>query len=129
EISDFGIRIEDNTSSPSMLVNCRADLNFGNGYEIDGRALLTNCLSSRNGQETTNTYDGFSVSSTHVQLMNCRAASLTNEARHRYGFTDSTTGDSGKNTYVGCVSVSHETATFNFSGFASPAVTIPTGAP
>ncbi len=129
EISDCGIHVTD-VDSPSRFVNCRADLNYGNGFEIEGSSYLTNCSANRNGQETDNTYDGFVVGTGNSILTGCQALSLAADAwQHRYGFNDSQGSDSNKNLYNGCKSIGHQTAEFNFSAFSGAGHMMPSGAP
>ncbi len=129
EISDCGIHVT-GVDSPSRFVNVRADLNYGNGFEIEGSAYLTNCSANRNGQETDNTYDGFVVGTGNSILTGCQALSLGADAwQHRYGFTDSQGSDSNKNTYNGCRSIGDQTAEFNFSAFSGAGHMMPSGAP
>jgi len=128
EISDVGIQIQ-NVTSHIKFMQCRADLNFSNGWEIDGSAHLHNCLALRNGQETDNTYDGFVVTSGNGSMVGCQARSLSGDAfQHRFGFNDSQNSDTVKFTYTACRSLGHQTAEFSFQDFAGPGIILPNGA-
>lgn len=128
ELSDFGIHVTGVTRA-NRFVNCRADLNFGNGWEIEGSSQLSNCLALRNGQETDNIYDGFLVSAGNNSFSSCQAISIAADGKnHRYGFNDTQSSDANKSFYdPSCISILHDTASFNFAtdGAAHPT---PTGA-
>lgn len=114
EISDVGICVTAVTS-PSRFINCRADLNYGNGWEIGGSTSLSSCLALNNGQETTNTYDGFYISQGNGTLANCTADS-TAANKHRYGFNDVQSSDTVKFFYDAlCRSFQHATGAFNLT--------------
>jgi hypothetical protein len=120
EIADTGFYI---ASGASFLrfANCRADLNRGHGWHFDGGSgSLVGCHAINNGQETHNTYDGFSTltSGTNFQFSGCFAESNTTN-RHRYGFQDQTNSGSNFNVYDGCRSRGHSSGaffTFQFTG-------------
>jgi len=116
EISDFGIATIGITSEIRVF-NARADLNYGNGFEISDSTQMVNCDALRNGRETTNTYDGFSVTGVGNSFVSCRAVSLSADAwKHRYGFSDTLSSDSNKNYYDAlCRSSQHATAAWNLS--------------
>jgi hypothetical protein len=124
EISDAGFHLATNAAQ-NKLTSCRADLNWGNGFEVVGGAnILTGCHSYRNGKETDNTYDGFNISGTSNQFTGCKSESLAGDAwQHKYGFNDSLNSASNRNIYVGCRSVGHQTLAFNgnaYLGIAPP---------
>ena len=59
EISDTGVLLG---STNSRLSGIRADLNWGNGFEITaGSGILAAAAAVNNGRQTANTYDGFSA--------------------------------------------------------------------
>ena len=101
------------------VTNCRTDLNRGHGFvvETNGSNQFSNCFAFNNGQETTNTYDGFRVVVTTFNLFNnCRAeSSVAND--HRYGFVSTATGDG--NRFSNCVSTGHVTDFFVNTAVAS----------
>lgn len=125
ELSDVGIAMLDVTAVIRFL-GCRADLNFGNGFELTGAGQLTGCLSLRNGQETTNTYDAFLINSGLLTLTGCVAHSNTTDAwRHRYGFNDLQASDGIKAILVGCRSSGQTTAEFKTDNFSGAAHVLP----
>ena len=130
EISDVGFHITGVTSDHKYM-QCRADLNWTHGYEIEGDAHMHNCLALRNSRETTNTYDGFNLSSGsgNGTYVDCLVRSLSADAwKHRYGFNDAQDSDTVKNIFTSCRSLLHDTAEFNFAAFAGAANVIPNNA-
>lgn len=115
EISDIGIAIE---GAFIRLSNCRGDLNFAHGFLVGAPSgfassnQFTNCLSLGNSRHASNTYDGFSLTSSSAgnQLSNC----ISSGALHRYGFNDQRAGATGKNIYFGCRAGIAVTSPFNF---------------
>lgn len=100
EISDEGIHLTAGASL-NRFNNCRADLNYGHGWNVIGASnQFANCSSINNGQETTNTYDGwlFDAASGNNQTANCQASSTTAKV-HRYGFNDQLASATTKNTH------------------------------
>jgi hypothetical protein len=128
ELSDEGIHVASGATY-NRFVNCRADLNFGHGFNITGDLnQFSNCLSLNNGQETTNTYDGFIIPSgaERNQFSNCKAESTTAKV-HRYGFNDGVASATAFNTHVNPVSRGHGTAAFINQTSAGSAFGFPSG--
>lgn len=121
EFSDRGFYLH-NTASGSVrdnkFVGCRADLNYGHGWYIGYTFanMFTACSAHRNSQETTNTYDGwYLTSSTYANnFSGCKASSMVGENVHRYGFNDQRTTPYAdwRNSFSGCSSFNHGTAWF-----------------
>ena len=115
ELSDVGIYCDQKLI---RLVNVRCDQNFGHGFVFDqSRGQLANCTAYANGQDTTNTYDGFHVKSgiNQIQFSNCLADSQDVTNKHRYGFFDESSANTAeyKNSYdSGCRSFDHATQAF-----------------
>ena len=116
EISDVGVHV---IGDNNVFSNCRADLNYGNGWEIASTANINRfigCYALANGQETTNTYDGYDVAGVSNVFVGCVAHSYTGTPPyHKYGFSDSANGavSLNRNEYTGCRSYNHGTAEFN----------------
>lgn len=111
EISDEGIHL---TSGASLnrFVNCRADLNFGNGWNVIGtNNRFANCDAINNSQETTNTYDNWLFTGGTNQAVNCM--SLSNIVKvSRYGFNDTVSSATTKNRHINPTSSGSGTAEF-----------------
>lgn len=106
EISDIGFYV---TGNPAInrFVNCRADLNWGHGFEVDGqRNMFAACLAWRNSRGTHDTYSGFHVTSNaRLNLFaGCFSGGLGSDSAlaQKYGFEDLITASSGRSVYVGC---------------------------
>jgi hypothetical protein len=100
EISDHGFYVD---STETRLIGCRADLNRGHGFVLSANSggSLTGCLSLRNSNETTNTYDGYNFANgSNWQVDGCRAVSLSVDAwKHRWGFNDAASGLTNNSRY------------------------------
>lgn len=126
EISDEGIHFTSGASQ-NMVMNCRADLNFGHGFNIIGTSnIFSNCHSLSNGQETTNTYSNwrFDSSSSNNQTSNCKSSTATANVP-KYGFEDLVASAAGKNRHDNPFSTSAGTAQYlnqnsDGSGFHFP---------
>lgn len=109
ETSDIGFYI---AGVGNQLVGCRSDLNRSHGFEIpSGNGQVVGCYAYSNGQETTNTYDGFRVDGANYIFDGCVAATVQGNA-HKYGFNDTQNSASNKNHFNACRSYSHGTAAF-----------------
>ena len=110
EISETGIVVR---ASLCRLVNVRADLNYGDGLVlVGGKNQLMGCLSLSNGQDTTNTYDGYVVEtgSAGNVFVGCVADSEYAAKKHRYGFRHTS---ANVNQFVGCNSYGATTSAFS----------------
>lgn len=129
EISDVGIHYAGNLGK---ITGCRADLNYGHGWEIsNANNLFTACHAHNNSRAAANTYDGFSVTNTNNTFTSCFVSDNSGADQHRYGFNDTgSTGDSNKNHYTTCRVSRAATAKWNTSDpFSGPAIMFPDGAP
>ena len=110
EISETGVMI---TGATNRLHGVRADLNRGDGFVIktSGANQIVGCLALRNGKQTTNTYDGFLVSSTNNIISSSLANSSSSTEKHRYGFNDTSGGLT--NIYMANKDFEATTAAFN----------------
>lgn len=77
ELSEIGI-FTIAEGAPHKIVNSRADLNYGPGYE-GGGAMLSNCHAHNNSNGQPGVYSGF-VAGAGVQYSGCRAS-----GKHKYG--------------------------------------------
>lgn len=89
EIADEGFHLV-NGSTLHRFLGCRADLNFGNGFNVGGASnVFDSCLSLNNSQETTNTYDNWVFQTTSGNCLTQSCQSVSNIAKvARYGFND-----------------------------------------
>ncbi|GAG69348.1 unnamed protein product, partial [marine sediment metagenome] len=112
--SDIGIHI---IGDYNRFEVCSADGNYAHGWELFDGAFgnqLTGCTASRNGAETTNTYDGFNIDAFGNLFVGCYALS-TGGNKHRYGFNDYSpvqTAPTLRNIYSGCRAYNPDTAEF-----------------
>ena len=107
---DAGFHITAN-GDLNRFVGCRADLNWGHGWDIIGGGnQIIGCFAYRNGQETDNTYDGFnSASATSNMFSACYVESVAGDAnQHRYGFYDDLNA-ANRSKYTSCLSYLHQT--------------------
>lgn len=98
EISDGGIYVSGNYNRFS---NCRADLDWGHGWEITGaNNTFASCHGVGCGRQTANTYDHFKVSGTGNSFAACRSRH-TGGATVKYGFEDTVaqSGVATRNSY------------------------------
>jgi hypothetical protein len=74
----------------SILTGCRADLNQGHGFFIEGPAnTFTGNLALRNSQDTDATYSGFFTTRGQGVFVGNRVAGIDgDDAQQRYGFVD-----------------------------------------
>jgi hypothetical protein len=116
EISDIGYYFG-TLADFGMIVNCRADKNYGHGfYMVNGASRLqfSNCLALNNSSDTDNTYDGFHYAGTsgaEILFNNCfaySASTVTN--KHRYGFYSNESSGTIPSVFNGCRSTGHQTA-------------------
>lgn len=125
EISEVGFHILATDGATNKFVACRADLNYGHGWEIAGSAnMFTACHAHRNSQDTTNTYDGFNiVVTTGVgnSFSACQSGGLAADAKKpRYGFNDLCNGSgvSQRNFFdEACTGAGNVTALWNMVQF------------
>jgi hypothetical protein len=126
EISDVGFHLPTGgASSGNRFSNCRADLNFGHGWEINGASnVFATCYALSNGGAANNTYDNwqFTSASGNNVLSACFATSIVTN-KPRYGFNDLATSAANKNYFSNCfsfaaVTAQYSTTTNNGSGFA-----------
>lgn len=110
-LSQSGLCLEGATGR-NIVVNTRADLNQGNGFEIHSPTNnFVSCDSFRNSQSANNSYGGFNTSSNANTFSANRSEPLNSDAlKQSYGFVDSATGAGSPNYYYG------NTARFNVSG-------------
>lgn len=91
EISDVGFHI---AGGFNRFTNCRADLNYGHGWEIvDGaftpsKNIFGMCHAVSNGRGATNTYDAFNIAATGNSFCACRTVTTGTGSSQRYGFND-----------------------------------------
>lgn len=113
---DAGFHITSN-GDQNRFFSCRADLNFGHGFEIAGGGSnqFFGCFSYRNGQETDDTYDGFNSASCSGNIfVGCNVESVSGDAaKHRYGFYDDQNSSTVRSSYNGCQSYLHQTAKYS----------------
>ena len=117
EIADVGVCVTGAAAVSNFFTSVRADLNYTHGFEVVSSALnnrFVGCEAYRNSRETTNTYNGFNVTSGNNNVFNgCAATNLSTDTTvHKYGFFDNTNSGSNRNVYVGCYSSYHDTAWF-----------------
>lgn len=98
EISDVGIEV---TGSLNSFSNCRADLNYGHGYNITGSLnQFGQCRSVNNSQDTTNLYDNW-IASGVGNIFLGPASSVSVAKVPRYGFNDQApSSDANKNYWI-----------------------------
>jgi hypothetical protein len=103
ELSDIGIYVN---GSLNRFSNCRADTNFGHGYQLasGGGNQYTNCTAYNNGKATNNTYSEWQNLSGHVNSIfsNCLAESASANLC-KYGFEDLGNTATLKNFYSNCL--------------------------
>jgi hypothetical protein len=128
EISDIGIYI---SGGFNRISDCRADLNYGHGFQIVGGSNeIANCLGLNNSQDTTDTYSNFLATSASSlnSFVNCRAHDLLTK-KAKYGFEDAVAGATTKNQYVNCHSHTAVTAQFVGAASSGSAFFFPSGGP
>lgn len=76
ELSEIGI-LTTSSGAIHKLANCRADLNYGPGFQ--GAAMYANCHSLNNSNGDPGVYSGF-AGSVNAQYTGCRA-----DGAHKYG--------------------------------------------
>jgi hypothetical protein len=128
EISDEGIHI---TSGASLnrLVNCRADLNFGHGWNVIGTSnTLDACLAINNGRETDNTYDNFhfDASSGNNLTVNLIADWSTGN-KPKYGLNDLVASATQPNRHINPRSQNAVTAQYLNANSNGSAILFPDG--
>lgn len=124
EISDVGTRLECTTS---RIVNCRSDLNYGNGWEVTGTGnQISNSLGLSNGLETDDTYDNWYITGGTNQFSSCTSGG-SQANKHKYGFQDTINSNTTKNWYVNCRDTNAQTKSFLTQDFAGSAVVFPSG--
>ena len=121
EISEVGIYFLPNSGLHSVT-GCRADLNFGNGFEIGCQnSDFAACRAVNNSRHATNTYSGWLTNATFGgnTFAACHAYSNIAET-HKFGFEDliNTGTVTGRNEWVGCRSTGHGTRAFFTENFA-----------
>ena len=100
-MSEVGIRMGPTQSSASTLNCCRADLNQGNGFEIETVGVtLTGCQSWRNGRDADATHYGFKFTHGDNTVIGCRVDGVVSEVQVLYGFVD-LNGDGLPNRFIG----------------------------
>lgn len=115
EISDVGFHVAGDWNG---FVNCRADLNYGHGFEIPSGASsnrFIGCFAFRNSQETDNTYNGFDIATgtTANIFVGCFSSCISSDSnKQKYGFYDNVGAVNDKNTYTGCYGRLNGTALF-----------------
>lgn len=89
EISEVGFHFGP-AAFYNRLVNCRADLNYGDGYRVQGdQNSFSACHGTRNSQGSDGAYSGFSVTGRNNVFSGCIAGSLFVDARkQQYGYAD-----------------------------------------
>ena len=121
ETSDTGVLLG---STNSRLSGIRADLNWGNGFEITtGSGILAAAVAVNNGRQTANTYDGFSAGTVGNWLLSGCLSIISGAGSHRFGFSDAQQSDVNKNHYANCRSFGHTTASFSLGASAPAGVT------
>lgn len=124
ELSDRGIVVK---ADFVCAVNCRADTNFGHGFDLVGahHGKYAACWAFNNGTTTNNTYDNWSVDGSGGNRFSA-CSSIWNGGtanQPRYGFNDAcntATNLTARNYYdSSCGSVGHATAAFNLTDFGS----------
>lgn len=119
ETSEVGFYI---TCILARFVSCRADLNFGNGFEVAGNDnVFVACVGYNNSRFANNTYDQFVVSGINNNLVGCRGQGQTYFPR--YSFYDTLASGTQKNAYVGCYSVGQQTSTYKMADPLGSSVT------
>jgi len=98
EISDIGIAVLGNLNRFS---NCRADLNYGHGWYVDGDSnLFATCIGMNNSQGTTNTYDNWILTSSSGRNLTAACSSQSSSTKRvRYGFNDQASSTTQKNQH------------------------------
>ena len=105
EISEHGIVFGGIDSFPTFwrVMGCRADLNSGHGFVINGsRNQFIGNLSLRNGQAAHNTYDGFNITNNRNLFLGNHVESITEDAnKMRDGFRDAISAASPQHNMYG----------------------------
>lgn len=123
ETSDIGLRIE---AANCQMINVRADLNQGHGFEVTGNGVFANMKARNNGRDLTNTYDGFFFDGGGGEWSNCQSQSVSTPFQ-RFGYNSNLNSDSNKSTHFNCLGSGNATALWNTAGFAGAAVTFSDG--
>ena len=127
EISDIGIAV---LGDRNRFTSCRADLNYGHGWYVDGSSnQFAACLGLNNSQDTTNTYDNFHAASTSAGNLfgECIAADILAK-KARYGFYDDVSSATQKNQYDNCRSTTAVTGQYRTNASNGSAFFFPNGA-
>lgn len=103
-ISELGLLL---TGQGSRLVGVRTDLNYGNGFNIQGADnFLDGLLSFRNSQAGDGLYSGYKVYGTHLYFNGCETTSLVGDPVCLHGIEDSSNDSGGvldaTNIYLFC---------------------------
>lgn len=126
ETADVGIYVPGDWNK---FTGVRADLNWGNGWEITGGTNLFSASHGHNNSKaTTNTCDNWVVTGSNNVFGAC-VSSYVAAPLPRFSLNDNTNGDVNKNVYGADCNWGTDfgTATFNFQGFAGSAVQVPAG--
>lgn len=119
ELSDIGIEV---TGSLNPFVQCSAELNYGHGWNIIGaNNKFATCQSLNNSQDTTNTYDNWTVSGVNNYFSSPVSISQ-NVKVPRYGFNDTAASSATNKNYYNDprISGTHGTAAYNHTaGFSA----------
>lgn len=132
EISDVGFHLT-SASAIGRFKGCRADLNWGRGFEVTGGQNQFDCCTAyRNSQETDNTYSGFYFAATtggSNVLAGCMSSGRSADSKKpKYGYEDAMASATvaSRNQYVGCSGVSNGTALYSVtSSVLGPAPLLP----
>ena len=129
EISDIGFYYAPNASS-NKATNCRADLNFGIGWDINSaNNSFAGCFAFRNSRGESNTYSGFvlAASSAGNMFSACHSSSLYVDSwRQKYGYDDLFNGAANRrNQYAACSGVLNETALYSMVGYLGSSPNLP----
>ena len=124
EISDVGIYVNCVYLQAEL---CRADLNYGHGWEIaGGTGQLGDCKGLRNSRAATNTYSGLYATAGSFRVNNFLSESLPADGFvHKYGIEDTQGSDAIKNYYHFPASTGHGTAAMVTHATAGAGVTLP----
>jgi hypothetical protein len=101
-ISQTGYYVAPATSI-TVFVNCRADLNRGTGWVIDGSSnVFLGCRAHANSQDLDGNYDGFLVSGGANRFVSCQATyNGTGQPRHGFAFHSTTPNTAEANHFLG----------------------------
>lgn len=124
ELADVGVRWEADLSR--VLAN-NGELCFGPGYENSGSSQYVGNTAYNNSQHANGAYSAFVNTCNTGQFSGNVAASAVANA-HKYGFEDTISSDTTKNTYdVTNQSYGHTLQTYKLAAFAGSAVQTPGG--